>query len=71
MLNFKLKVARAVANQLDTMISTKKITIDEVVAHPHTEGVTIHAQCDDTMVVVEVNALGDACITEMSYTQED
>lgn len=71
MITYKIKVARALANQLNTTVSTKNINIDEVIAQPFTEGVTIHAQYDDTMLVVEVNALGTASITEMSYTLED
>ena len=70
MIAYKIKVARSLSNQLNTIISTKKISIDEVTTRPFTEAVTIHAQYDDTMVVVDVNALGCATITEMSYTQE-
>jgi len=71
MITYKIKVARALSNQLNTIVSTKKISIDEVIAKPFTEAVTIHAQYDDTMVVVEMNSIGCAYITEMSYTQED
>ena len=71
MIAYKIKVARALSNQLNTVVSTKNISIDEVTTKPFTEAVTIHAQHDDTMVVVEMNAIGCATITEMCYKLED